>query len=57
MNIFISAPSLTIRAESVAEHEAQTLVGKRLKALAIYRQSMNARSKWRLRGDSGRRKL
>src|SRR5208337_2670469 len=38
------------QAESVAEQEAQTLVGKRLKALAIYRQSMNARSKWRLRG-------
>ena len=34
------------QAESVAEHEAQTLVGKRLKALAIYRQSM-------MRGPNG----
>ena len=34
------------QAESVAEHEAQTLVGKRLKALAIYRQR-------RTRGPNG----
>ena len=43
------------QAKGVAEHEAQTLVGKRLKALAIYRQSMNARSERRRRGDGGRR--
>ena len=43
------------QAESVAEQQAQTLIGKRLKALAIYRQRMNARSKWRRRGDRGRR--
>jgi hypothetical protein len=43
------------QSESVAEHEAQTLVGKRMKALQINRQRMNARSKWRRRGDGGRR--
>ena len=43
------------QAESVAEQEAQTLVGKRMKALQINRQRMNARSKGRRRGDGGRR--
>ncbi len=43
------------QSESVAEQEAQTLMGKRMKALQINRQRMNARSKRRLRGDHGRR--
>ncbi len=43
------------QAKGVAEQEAQTLIGKRLKALQINRQRMNARSKWRRRGDGGRR--
>src|SRR5512136_69170 len=42
-------------AESLAEQEAQALVGKGLKALQINRQRMDARSKWRRRGDRGRR--
>jgi len=43
------------QAKGVAEQEAQTLVGNRLKALQINRQRMDARSKWRRRGDGGRR--
>ena len=45
------------QAKGVAEQEAQTFVGKRLKALQINRQRMDARSKWRRRGDRGRRSL
>ena len=55
MNMFISAPSLTIKPESVAEHAAQPLVGQRLEALEINRQRMNARPKRRRRRDRGRR--
>jgi hypothetical protein len=43
------------QSESVAEHQARTLVGKRMKALQINRQRMDARSKRRRRGDGGRR--
>ena len=45
------------QAKGVAEQEAQTLVGKRLKALAINRQRMDARSKGRRRGDGRRRRF
>ncbi len=37
------------QAKRVAEQEAQTLKGKRLKGLQINRQRMNAQSKWRRR--------
>ena len=44
-------------AESVTKHKAQPLVGKRLKALEIDRQRVNARPERRRRGDGGRRSL
>jgi hypothetical protein len=43
------------QAKSVAEQEAQTLKGKRLKAFQINRQCVNAQSKWPRRGDGRRR--
>src|ERR1019366_3788715 len=43
------------QAKSITEHATQTLVGKRLKALVINRQRMNARPERRRRGDGGRR--
>src|SRR5450759_5104117 len=41
------------QAKSITEHATQTLVGKRLKALVINRQRMNARPERRRRGDGG----
>ena len=45
------------QAESLAEQEAQTLVGQRLKAFQINRKRMDARPKRRRRSDRGRRRL
>jgi hypothetical protein len=45
------------QAKGVAEQEAQTLIGNRLKALQINRQRMNARSERRRRGDRRRRRF
>ena len=45
------------QAERVAEHEAQALIGQRLKALEINRQRMDARSERRRRGDRRRRRF
>src|SRR5450759_1287532 len=42
------------QAKSITEHATQTLVGKRLKALVINRQRMNARPERRRRGDAFR---
>jgi hypothetical protein len=53
--MFISAPSLTVRPKASRNKKRGRSFRKRLKALQINRQRMNARSKRRRRGDSGRR--
>ena len=53
MNMFISAPSLTLRPNASLEQTAQPFVGQRLKALEINRQRMNARPEWRRRRHRG----